>query len=106
MISRTRRDFVIRAAGVCAAASVVTISNVRAAVVPIDENDPVAKGLGYKAKASTVDAAHFPRYQLGQSCANCSLYTGAAGSVSGTCPMFAGKTVAAAGWCNLYAKRA
>lgn len=104
MISRSRRTFMIQAAGVCAA--LAAAQGVNAAVPLVDENDPAAKGLGYRAKASTVDPAHSPKYQAGQNCGNCRFYTGAAGQASGPCPMFPGKAVAAEGWCNVYAKRA
>ncbi|WP_175780315.1 high-potential iron-sulfur protein [Burkholderia cenocepacia] len=104
MISRHRRTFFVQAAGLCAALAAGT--RAFAAAPPVDENDAAAKTLGYRAKATTVDASKFPKYQAGQTCANCRFYKAAAGESSGTCPMFAGKTVAAEGWCNVYAKLA
>ncbi len=71
----------------------------------VAESDPAAAGLGYKADATKVDKAKFPKYAAGQNCANCALYQGAAGSKAGGCPLFAGKQVAAAGWCSAYAKK-
>jgi hypothetical protein len=70
------------------------------------ESDPMAVAFGYKADARTVDATRFPEYSTGQTCANCSIYLGTAGSRSGPCPIYSGKAVAAAGWCSSYAKRA
>ncbi|MFX1676401.1 high-potential iron-sulfur protein [Paraburkholderia sp. A2WS-5] len=104
MVSQARRTFMIHTVGLCAALAVA--QRAQAGAPPVDENDPAAKGLGYRAKASTVDAAHFPKYQAGQKCANCRFYTGAANEPSGPCPMFPGKAVSADGWCNVYAKRA
>ncbi|RQS66894.1 High potential iron-sulfur protein [Burkholderia sp. Bp8963] len=104
MISRNRRTFIIQTAGLCATLAAGT--RAFAAAPLVDENDATAKTLGYRAKASTVDTSKFPKYQAGQTCADCRFYKGAAGESSGTCPMFAGKSVAAEGWCNVYAKRA
>ncbi|KVC89302.1 High potential iron-sulfur protein [Burkholderia ubonensis] len=104
MISRNRRTFIIHTAGLCAA--LATGTRAFAAAPLVDENDATAKTLGYRAKATTVDAGKFPKYQAGQTCENCRFYRAAAGESSGACPMFAGKAVAAEGWCNVYAKRA
>jgi hypothetical protein len=71
----------------------------------VAENDPAAAGLGYKADATKVDKAKFPKYAAGQVCSNCALYQGAAGSKSGGCPLFAGKQVAGPGWCSAWAKK-
>jgi len=71
----------------------------------VAESDPAAAGLGYKADATKVDKAKYPKYAAGQTCGNCALYQGAAGSKAGGCPLFAGKQVAAAGWCSAYAKK-
>jgi len=94
----------IHTVGVCAA--LLAAQRAEAAAPLVDESDPAAKGLGYRAKASAVDASHFPKYQAGQKCANCRFYTGATGEASGPCPIFPAKSVAADGWCNVYAKRA
>jgi hypothetical protein len=103
MISHKRRYFIVQAAGLCAA--LAGVGDALAAAPLVDESDPTAASLGYRAKASRVDAAKFPKYHAGQSCANCRFYTGAAGDTAGPCPMFAGKSVAADGWCNVYAAR-
>ena len=39
----------------------------------------------------------------GRTCANCGLYQGKSGAVSGPCQIFAGKAVKAAGWCSSWA---
>ncbi|KVC47907.1 High potential iron-sulfur protein [Burkholderia ubonensis] len=104
MISRHRRTFLVRTAGLCAA--LATGTRTFAAAPLVDENDATAKTLGYRAKATTVDAGKFRKYQAGQTCENCRFYKAAAGESSGACPMFGGKAVAAEGWCIVYAKRA
>ncbi|MCC8401593.1 high-potential iron-sulfur protein [Paraburkholderia sp. MMS20-SJTN17] len=104
MVSHTRRHFILQAAGLCAA---LASADVAFAAPPlVDENDATASLLGYRAKASSVDAAKFPKYHAGQNCANCRFYTGAPGDTAGACPMFPGKSVSADGWCKVYAPRA
>jgi hypothetical protein len=71
----------------------------------VAENDPQASALGYKADASKVDKAKFPKFAAGQVCSNCALFQGAAGAAAGGCPLYAGKQVAAKGWCSAYAKK-
>ncbi|QTD94952.1 high-potential iron-sulfur protein [Burkholderia anthina] len=100
----SRRTFIVNTLGLCAA---LAASRAALAAPPlVDENDAAAKTLGYRARASSVDTAKFPKYQTGERCANCRFYKGEAADASGTCPMFGGKSVAADGWCNVYAKRA
>jgi len=103
MNTRNRRTFILHAAGLCAA--LATAGRALAASALVDENEATAKSLGYRAKASSVDASKFPKYAAGQRCANCRFFTGAAGEAAGACPMFSGKAVAADGWCNVYAQR-
>ncbi|MEM5318127.1 high-potential iron-sulfur protein [Paraburkholderia sp. JHI869] len=104
MITRNRRTFILHAAGLCAA--LATAGRAFAAPGLVDENDANAKSLGYRAKASSVDAGKFPKYAAGQRCASCRFYAGTASDAAGACPMFPGKAVAAEGWCNVYAPRA
>jgi hypothetical protein len=70
----------------------------------VDEKDPQAVGLNYKADATKVDKAKAPKYAAGQNCGNCALYQGGS-AASGGCPLFAGKQVAAKGWCTAWAKK-
>lgn len=72
----------------------------------VDEKDPAASGLGYKADASGVDKAKFPKFAAGQNCGSCALFQGKAGDAAGGCPLFAGKQVSSKGWCSAYAKKA
>jgi hypothetical protein len=95
-----RREFIIAiASGIGALASALPASSLAAAV---SETDPTAAALGYKADASKVDRAKFPKYAPPAACSNCSLYQGKAGSPDGPCAIFQGKLVSAAGWCSAY----
>ena len=77
-----------------------------AATLPIlSESDPVAAALGYVADASRVDTAKHANFVAGSMCANCNLYSGAAGAEAGPCSLFPGKSVSAAGWCASYVKK-
>ena len=99
----SRRVFMMQMA---TAASAVLVAQQASAQAMVAENDPQAAGVGYKADASKVDKAKYPKYAAGQLCSNCALYQGAAGSASGGCGLFPGKQVAAKGWCSAYAKKA
>ncbi|MEA3119903.1 MAG: hypothetical protein QOI13_3173 [Paraburkholderia sp.] len=68
----------------------------------LDESDPLAQRYGYKQDAAKVDASRFAAYKAGQTCVNCSLFTGKAGDKYGGCAIFGNKQVAAAGWCSSY----
>jgi hypothetical protein len=98
----TRRCFMMQAITVTGAALLVTEASAQAMV---DEKDPQAVGVGYKADATKVDKAKAPKYAAGQLCSNCALYQGG-GAASGGCPIFAGKQVSAKGWCTAYSKKA
>jgi hypothetical protein len=80
--------------------------SVRAAAPRLDEKDPTAQALGYKHDATKVDKAKFPKYQPGETCANCTLYQAKPTDPWGPCPIFAGKEVSAKGWCSAYIKKA
>ena len=101
--ANTRRVFMMQ---VATAAGAALLAQEAAAQAMVAENDPQAAGVGYKADASKVDKAKYPKYAAGQNCAGCALYQGKAGSASGGCGLFPGKQVAAKGWCSAYAKKA
>ena len=101
--SSTRRVFMMQVA--TAATATLAVSQVSAQAM-LDEKDPQATGLAYKADATKVDKAKNPKYAAGNNCANCALFQGKAGAASGGCPLFAGKQVAAKGWCSAWAKKA
>ena len=98
-----RRVFMMQTISVAGVAAFATTA---AQAAMVDEKDPQAAGLGYKADATKVDKAKQPKYAAGQQCSNCALFQGKAGDAAGGCPLFAGKQVAGKGWCSAYAKKA
>jgi hypothetical protein len=72
----------------------------------LKESDDEAVATGYRADATQVDKAKFPKYAAGQTCANCSLYAPDGSKPSGGCALFYGKDVLAKGWCNAWEKKA
>ena len=101
-MKNSRRQFMIlSAAGACTLALNGTVQ----AQAMVAETDPQAAALGYKADASKVDKAKYPKYAAGQICSNCALYQGKAGSAAGGCSLFGAKQVAGPGWCSRTAPR-
>ena len=100
----SRRTFLIVAAGASSAAMLGTTVHAQPAMVA--ETDAQAQGVGYKADATKVDKAKFPKYAAGQLCSNCVLFQGKPADASGGCALFPGKAVAAKGWCSAYYKKA
>ena len=98
-----RREFVVKLG---MGAGALVSGAVFAAAPMVDDKDPTAGSLGYKADASKVDKAKFPKFAAGQHCGNCALFQGKAGDAAGGCPLFAGKQVAGTGWCSAYNKKA
>lgn len=76
-----------------------------AAAGKVAPSEPQASALGYVEDASKTDRSKWPRYEPGQACANCTLYTGKAGEAAGPCAIFGGRLVAAQGWCNSWTKK-
>ena len=101
--SYPRRTFLIAVAGASSAAMLGTQAHAQAMVA---ETDAQAQGVGYKADATKVDKAKYPKYAAGQLCSNCVLYQGKATDATGGCGLFPGKAVAAKGWCSAYNKKA
>jgi hypothetical protein len=98
-----RRVFMMQTISVAGVAAFATTS--ASAQAMVDEKDPQAAGLGYKADATKVDKTKQPKYAAGQACSNCALFQGKASDAAGGCPLFAGKQVAGKGWCSAYAKK-
>ena len=99
----SRRTFMIAAVGLLSA---TVLPRAACAATPLlDEADPAAKALGYRADATHVDRAAFARYTPGQDCGRCSLYQGKAADSNAPCPLFGVKRVANGGWCNAYNPR-
>ncbi|CAN0624048.1 High-potential iron-sulfur protein [Burkholderia multivorans] len=100
----SRRSFLISSVGVVSA---LALSREALADAPmLSESDPTAQALGYRADATKVDKAKYPKYAAGQACAMCMLYQGKAGAASGPCAVFPGKQVSSKGWCNSFTKKA
>jgi hypothetical protein len=72
------------------------------AATVLDEQDPQAIKLGYKADSSKVDQQKYPKHKPSQTCANCQLYQGDSASATGGCVLFGDKSVAAKGWCSAW----
>ena len=105
-ISVERRDFLkIGSLAVASIALAAGAGQAAAQGALVDEKDATAQALGYRADATKVDKAKFPKHAAGETCANCQLYQGKPGAASGPCPLFAAKTVAAKGWCSAYVKK-
>ena len=100
-MNNTRRTFLMTLA-----ASTAAITTAAHAQAKVEEKDAQALALGYVADATRTDAKKYPKYAVGQNCANCALYKGKAGDAAGACPLFAGKQVASKGWCSAWAKKA
>ncbi len=101
-----RRFLKVTAAGAIAVPLTAGTLPVRAQdAVALTEDDATAMALGYKADASTVDAAKYATYKEGQNCGNCLQYQGKE-DASGACAIFPGKLVAKAGWCQVWVKGA
>ena len=98
-----RRHFMLQ---VALGSTTLLASQVQAAAPMVDEKDPQATGLGYKADATKVDKTKFPKYAAGQACASCALFQGKPADAAGACALFAGKQVSGKGWCSAYAKKA
>ena len=101
--SSTRRVFMMQVATAATAVLAVTEASAQAM---LDEKDPQAVGLAYKADASKVDKAKNPKFASGSNCANCALFQAKAGAAAGGCPLFGAKQVSAKGWCSAWAKKA
>ena len=101
--SSNRRVLMMQVATAATAVLAVTEASAQAM---LDEKDPQAVGLAYKADASKVDKAKNPKFVAGSNCANCALFQAKAGAASGGCPLFGAKQVSAKGWCSAWAKKA
>ena len=98
-----RRQFMIQT---CLGSGAMLAGHSFADTPMLAETEPQAVALGYKANATKVDKAKFPKYAAEQVCSNCVLYQGKPTDAAGGCPLFAGKQVAGKGWCSAWAKKA
>lgn len=108
--TESRRRFLkLAVTGVVAAPIVAAVlpEFARAADLPhLEESDPTAMALGYKADATKVDKAKYATYKAGEDCSNCNFWGGKAGDQWGSCQLFPGKDTHANGWCSGYSKKA
>ena len=98
----SRRTFVIACIGAASSLGLQGRVLAAGAASKLEENDPQAKQYGYLHDASKIDAHRYANYKFGQTCANCSLFSGDSGQDWGGCLIFGDKQVAAKGWCNQY----
>ena len=87
------------------AASGAVLATSAHAQAMVDEKDPQAASLGYKADGTKVDSKKYPKYSAAQKCGNCMLFQGKANSAAGGCPLFGSKQVATPGWCSAWAPK-
>ena len=104
-MKHNRRAFLIHSAGTLSALAMAP-AVLAQGPAPLSEADAQAAALGYKADATKVDKAKFPKYAAGQSCGDCQLYQGKAADASGPCTLFPNKLVASKGWCSAWVKKA
>ena len=108
-MATSRRQFLGRtlSASTALIASSTLIASTATAAEPtmLSEDDPIAMALGYKADATQVDTARFPKRSgpegSKQLCSNCTLYTDKGNGV-GLCSAIPGKLVAGPGWCQAW----
>lgn len=83
-----------------------TTTSPAAAGAMVDPTESQAVALGYVAVSSRADKTKYPAHADSQNCANCVLYSGAAGAAAGPCSIFGGRQVSAQAWCSAWAKKA
>lgn len=103
-MKRNRRTFLIGTAGAASALAASRFGLAQGSV-PLSESDPQATALGYRADATKVDKAKFPKYAADQSCSGCQLYQGKPADAMGPCALFPNKLVASKGWCSAWVKK-
>ncbi|CAN5905914.1 high-potential iron-sulfur protein [soil metagenome] len=101
---KSRRTFMlaVMAGGTALAASRVSAQG----AAKLEETDPQAAALGYKADATKVDKTKYPQHQATQMCSGCNFFQGKPTDAMAPCTLFAGKQVSSKGWCSAWAKKA
>lgn len=100
--SNGRRRFIrlaVTGLAVTPLAGALLSQTAQAAPVPVQESDPMASAVGYKADAAKATARKDPS----ESCSNCNLYSGKEGAADGPCALFQDNLVSAKGWCTAWA---
>ncbi len=102
-----RRTILKSVLGALPAAVVIGDAAAQASPPPhMDENESLAKAMGYVHDASKIDADKVPQYKAGSTCANCMQLQGKEGDEWRPCTVFAGKVVNAHGWCKVWQPKA
>jgi hypothetical protein len=103
-IPGNRRRFIKLSAAAIATAPLTAALMSRSAVaapVTVNESDPTAAALAYKADATKATA----RKDAAAVCRTCNFYTGKAGDPEGPCTVLQGNLVNAKGWCTAWVKK-
>jgi hypothetical protein len=101
----TRRQFVLTA--VPATAILLGVARTASGQpAKLEETDPLATALAYRADATTVDAKKYPTWAKDHTCANCQFFGGKPNDATGACAAVGGKLVNAKGWCTAWVKKA
>ncbi|MCF7984068.1 MAG: high-potential iron-sulfur protein [Thiohalocapsa sp.] len=95
-----RRQFIVRVGVGASALALARLGVAEEAKPALTEDDAYAKSMGFKLDASQVDRAKFTKFEEGQSCSTCQLYSGAEGDPLGPCSFFGGRLVPPTGWCR------
>ena len=100
-----RRTFAIQS--VLGTAGIAAVDLPHAQATMLLETNPQASTLGYRADASKIESARFPKYAPGQKCAQCQLFRAREQDAAvGSCAIYPGKLVSAEGWCNAFVRMA
>ncbi|MET0533784.1 MAG: high-potential iron-sulfur protein [Steroidobacter sp.] len=88
---------------------IVTIArnaNAEQTLPHMDENESLARAMGYTHDAKKIDPDKVPQYKAGSTCGNCMQLQGKDGEEWRPCALFAGKLVSAHGWCKVWQPKA
>jgi hypothetical protein len=99
--SPSRRRLLKKLATGLPAASMVTLSWNAATAKDLPLLKPADRAA--QAQKYVEDASKAEGATAGSNCANCGLYQGKAGTLTGPCQIFPGVLVKAAGWCSSWA---
>ena len=100
-----RRTFAIQS--LVGTAGLLAMNAAQAQAALLLESNSQAKTLGYRAEASQVERASFPKYAPGQKCTACQMFRAQQpATAAGPCAIFPGKLVSADGWCDAFIQKA
>jgi len=98
---KNRREFVLKFVSMAGAA--VVLPRVALADVPLTENDPMARVMGFRLDTTKANQAKYPRHNNEQMCGKCMHFTNP-GADSAKCDLF-NKIVPKGGWCSGFTNR-